>query len=30
MGVVQAITRDDEGKIAAESDYRKGGLPAGF
>ncbi|XP_065069669.1 glutathione hydrolase 1 proenzyme-like [Rhopilema esculentum] len=30
MGVVQAIVRDSDGKLAAVSDYRKGGKPAGF
>ena len=30
MGVVQAIVRLDDGRLAAESDYRKGGRPAGF
>lgn len=30
MGVVQAIVRTPGGKYAAESDYRKGGRPAGF
>eukprot|EP00795_Rhopilema_esculentum_P004505 gene4505-20752_t len=30
MGVVQAVVREDDGKIAAEADYRKGGKPAGF
>ena len=30
MGVVQAIVREDDGRISAEADYRKGGKPAGY
>ncbi|XP_065657328.1 glutathione hydrolase 1 proenzyme isoform X3 [Hydra vulgaris] len=30
MGVVQAVVRLPNGKLNAESDYRKGGKPAGF